>query len=235
MQTEQNYSKPKKTKIMTFGSNRLLKKIIPPKLTLYNELLSTVKRYTYLGVTLDCCLTYNQHISETMRVVSQKIHQLAKIRKYINSHAAITIYNILPYLDYGDILYMMASQNLLQKLQRLQNRALRICLQKVGYCSITGLNSEAKVAFLKDRRYSHMCNLMYKRQTMSEYVDERVIPTRGRNATIMSVPMPHNETFKRSVIYNGSVIWNALDVEVRNIDTHEKFKYNRKQWLKSTI
>ena len=70
---------------------------------------------------------------------------------------------------------------------------------------------------------------------MSEYVDERVIPTRGRNATIMSVPMPHNETFKRSVIYNGSVIWNALEVEVRNIDTHEKFKYNRKQWLKSTI
>ena len=44
---------------------------------------------------------------------------------------AIKIYKgmILPYFDYGDIIYMGGNANLLNKLQALQNRALMVCLQ----------------------------------------------------------------------------------------------------------
>ena len=36
---------------------------------------------------------------------------------------------ILPYMEYGDVLMSGANQVDLDKLQRLQNRGLRICLQ----------------------------------------------------------------------------------------------------------
>ena len=35
---------------------------------------------------------------------------------------------ILPYIDYGDIIYMGGNVNLLNKLQVQQNRELRVCL-----------------------------------------------------------------------------------------------------------
>ena len=35
---------------------------------------------------------------------------------------------ILPYLDYGDILFSTANRQKLDKLQRLQNKCLKICL-----------------------------------------------------------------------------------------------------------
>ena len=35
---------------------------------------------------------------------------------------------ILPYFDYGDVIYMAGSKTLLAKPQRLQNKALWVCL-----------------------------------------------------------------------------------------------------------
>ena len=51
---------------------------------------------------------------------------------------------ILPYFDYGDVFLINANQQLLGKIQRIQNRGLKICLgveartrtSDVGYISV---------------------------------------------------------------------------------------------------
>ena len=57
---------------------------------------------------------------------------LTKIRTYINLETAITVYKsmILPILEYGDIAFDLGDETSLNKLQTLQNRVLRICVNR---------------------------------------------------------------------------------------------------------
>ena len=111
----------KKTKCMTFGSNHKIKnaEYIPILLTV----LATVGTYKYLGIFLDSNVAYYTHINEGMRMTSHKVHQLSRLKFYINKATALQVYNsmILPYFDYGDVLFMTATQKQLDRLQKMQN------------------------------------------------------------------------------------------------------------------
>ena len=91
---------------------------------------------------------------------------LAKMKKYINNDVAVSIYKsmLLPYLDYADAIYSMSNAKDLEKLQKLQNKCLRICLSRARRFSTGGAHKLSKVPFLKDRRVAHSLNLMYKRK-----------------------------------------------------------------------
>ena len=62
-------------------------------------------------------------------MVSYKAVLLGKIRKFLTEKVASIIYRtmILPYFDYGDVIYDNANLKRLEKLLRLQNRCLKIC------------------------------------------------------------------------------------------------------------
>ena len=96
----------------------------------YNELIDHVPSYKYLGITLDSCLTFSKHIANLIKVLNHKVYLLNKVRPNLNRKASITIYKsmILPHIDYGDLFYSASNQNLLDKIQRVQNRCLKICL-----------------------------------------------------------------------------------------------------------
>ena len=54
---------------------------------------------------------------------------------------------IMRSMDYGDIIYMYsgAAVNLLERLQKIQNQALRICLNVHHYLPVLNLHQEAKI------------------------------------------------------------------------------------------
>ena len=61
-------------------------------------------------------------------MIGYKIYLLARMTRYLTFPAAERIYKsmILPYFDYADIFYDACILTSLTKLQRLQNRALRV-------------------------------------------------------------------------------------------------------------
>ena len=120
----------KKTKSMIVGTRSMVKKhTLIPRLMISGKPLEYVFKYKYLGVIIDKLLPFNAYVNNTIRLVSHKKILLHKIRCYINENAAITIYKsmILPYIDYGDIFFMKSNSAQVQKLQSLQNRALKFC------------------------------------------------------------------------------------------------------------
>ena len=136
-------------------------------------------------MTLDSSLTFNKHVNNVIQSVAHKIYMLGKIRPYITNNACIQIYKsmILPYIDYGDIIYASTNQLNLRKIQSLQNRCLKMCgLRHTTPTQI--LCSLAQVAPRIKRRTAHLRNYMFKNTTNDELIDSRPILTRARDGPI---------------------------------------------------
>ena len=67
----------------------------------------------------------------------------------------------LPYFDYGDILFMNTLEKSLDKLDRLQEMALKGCLKTGLDMPIDMLLSSTNDAKLGTRRIAHLLNFMY--------------------------------------------------------------------------
>ena len=142
---------------------------------------------------------------------------------------------VLPYFDYGDVVYGNASQDGLDRLQRLQNKCLKICMGFNKRHGTANLHSVTKTPQLKDRRLAHMNNFMYSRLGSREHVDSRDIRTRAHDAPLFKVKIPKLEIYKRSVEYAGAVQWNGLDTHVRETATLQQFKSKQKAQMMSAI
>ena len=114
---------------MVFGTRSMVKKVQNIRLLVEGVTLQVVPTYKYLGITLDSTLLFNNHVKNVIAMVSYKATLLSKIRKFLLEDVAIKIYKtmVLPYFDYGDVIYATASQEGLEKLQRVQNKCLKIC------------------------------------------------------------------------------------------------------------
>ena len=140
---------------------------------------------------------------------------------------------ILPYFDYGDILFMNASQKSLDKLDRLQKRALKICLKAGADITLDILLSSTKTAKLVKRRNAHLLNFMYKKKQCIELLDIKNVHTRARDAVLFKTIIPRCEKYKHSVFfYKGAITWNSLPDTIRNIDTYDSFKELQKKNMK---
>ena len=109
----------KKTKCMTFGQRATVSKAHTLNILINNQPLKIAKTYTYLGITLDPSLSFSAHVAHVSATANHKTYLLNKIRKFLTSKAALNLYKamILPYLDYGDVLYVAATSKSLAKLQ----------------------------------------------------------------------------------------------------------------------
>ena len=114
---------------------------------------------------MDSHLTFNIHLNNIIKITAYKINLLAKMRQYLTEFASKTIYKtmIIPYFDYGDILFLNSTKKLLDNLYRLQIRAVKICLRLDGNAPDNILLNSAGVAELK-KRNAHLLNYMYIRK-----------------------------------------------------------------------
>ena len=223
---------PSKTKSVVFGTRQALKNARPiPSLYLGGTKIQNVVTFKYLGFTLDSTLTFKCRLADLIKKVMHKKLLLSKVLHLLNTDVALSIYKmmILPYFDYFDVIYYSACSGDLEKLQRLQNKCLKMCLKTHMLTNTKEAHSKAKCAYLGTRRDTHMSNFMHTRQFKPGLFDEREINNRQHDAPTFCLSFPHKETFKRSVLYSGAQVWNALPAHVRKIDDLHAFKANRKK------
>ena len=222
-----------KTKLMVFGTRHKVKKAKRVRLSLEGAPLQIVPTYKYLGFTLDSTLSFNYQVKCIANMVAYKASLLARIRKFLNEDVALKIYKsmILPYFDYGDVIYMSANQEGLDKLQRLQNRCLKICNNLNVRFETRELHMITKVPKLKFRREAHLNNFMHGRLNRLDLVDHRDIRTRLHDAPMFLTKVPNLEAYKRAVEFAGAVAWNNLPPDIRRIESAAIFKNKQKDTL----
>ena len=92
-----------------------------------------------LGVIFDENLGMHQHVSKVCRTAYFHLHNIARIRNYLNHRAACTLIHafITSHIDYCNSLLYGIPSYLLNKLQRVQNSAARLVLHLRKYEHIT--------------------------------------------------------------------------------------------------
>ena len=221
----------KKTKIMTFGSKKSREKLGELNVSFNGTDLEHVGSFNYLGVKLDQVLQYDLHAKTLIQRVSDKVTYLRRIRRFINSTAALRIYKnmILPILEYGNILLISTKAINRKKLQTLQNKALKCALGLDPLTSTKDTHSMAKLDKLSLRRKHQILQLMFKQKSNPSLWKRKTkkkqgLATRSANKQLFIQYRPKSEKFKKSITVQAPTLWNSLPENIQNLENIALFK-----------
>ena len=132
-----NYNK---TKLMLDTSSRT-KHLhnLPTSITISNAQFPFKQTVKNMGLTLDCHLTMNAHISKIAQKCYIELRRLASIRRFLTSTATATLVSalVLSRIDYCNLLLFGSTHDVTSHLQRIQNYAARVILRLPKSSSIS--------------------------------------------------------------------------------------------------
>ena len=193
-----------------------------------------------LGLNIDENLSWKGHIHEISKKVSSSIGALKRVRPFVSMHTAVEIYKglIEPHFDYCSAVWDGLSQQLSDKLQKLQNRAARVITKSSYDASSRQLLNFLGWDNLSIRRAKQKANLMYKctNNLTPAYLCNLFAPRisnydlRDVNGKLL-LPKPRTDYLKRSFTYSGALLWNNLPEEVRTANSLDVFKRSIHSWF----
>ena len=128
---------PEKTKVIIFSRSVLIRKA-ELNVTLYGEPLKICPQVTFLGIIFDSKLTFQPHFEDILECCNSRYYRLWLLanKKWGPSPAIlIQIYKqcVRPIFEYGSLSTITVSDNIISKIQRLQNKFIRLALRLPKY------------------------------------------------------------------------------------------------------
>lgn len=205
----------KKTKIMEINMTSEI------NIDLNGETIEKVDHIKYLGFIIDKKLNFNEHIEYICKKIGKKIGFFKRIRNKLNVLTAINIYNtiIKPHFEYGStILYTCCTETHLERLQKLQNKAMRSILKLNRYASINTMLNTLKWLSIKQRLALNTLKLIRKIKlgNAPDYLCEQiryvgeVQPYSLRSADNFRLPRAATSSMQRSLFIKGFKLFNSL-------------------------
>ena len=200
------------------SSPKKLKRLQSHILTLGGTVLHKTHKFKYLGITIDSCLNFNKHVEVTRKSTIYKIYLFNRIRIDSDEKASLEIYRsmILPHFTYGDVIYSATSMGNLSKLQRVQNRGLRV--------SIDNLHRLAGVNKLEDLRWASLLSLTFNRTGIRKYVDHRNIITRAYDFPVLKIVHNIKIKYEKPVEYRTYKLWTDTPRDTKSTPTYPLLK-----------
>ena len=132
-------------------------------IVLFNESVPAVNEADFLGVTFDSRLTYEPQIRKSLTKAYKRLNLLRMISTLStknNPDMLAVLYKsiIRPIFEYGSICMISAANCHIEKLQLLQNQALRSVLKTPSYMAIKDLHDLSGVPMIKDHLLSFARN-----------------------------------------------------------------------------
>ena len=195
----------------------------------------------YLGVILDKKLNFQPHLLSLNKRVSRSVGILSKLRYFFPS-STLLLYHalVLLHLLYGLPIWGSTYESYINKLQVLQNKAIRIITNSHWQSPITPQYRKLKVLKIADLYTYEIAKLMHQHSKnmlptcfsnffcpLSE-VHER--QTRSTSKNNLCLPKFSTSRCQRSLRYQGVKIWNSLKPNLRN-QSVKRFKVSMKNLL----
>ena len=132
---------------------------------------------------------------------------------------------ILPLFDYGDIFYDSCPNKYKNKLDTIQNKAIRIIKNLPSRENTNNAMEELKLHTLSHRRAEHILSLSFTeiKQPKNRDINRNTrYNAAGRHNFKMFTP--HTTKIQNSITYKLRKYWNNLPTEAHNINEISAFK-----------
>lgn len=238
-----------KSQVAIFGSRQQLFKIPLSSLSpvMFGganlEFRNTVKN---LGIIMDNSFSWSPHISEVSRKFFAVICRLRRWKKLLPIKTKISLAQtlLLPLLDYADACCCDLPQILLNKLDRLQNMAIRFIFSLKKFDHITEHRIQLKWLTIRQRRNLHILSLLYTilfHPYTPEYLKTRFsflgsnhsLNLRSLSDNRLKLPISRTQTYGDSFTVKAAVLWNALPRDIRAAKSVSIFKRRVKNYFLS--
>ena len=202
---------------------------LPTSITIENVQISFKLSVKNLGLTLDCHLTTNAHVSNIAQTCYFEQRHLASIRRFPTSTTTATLVSafVLSRIDYCSSLLFGSTHDVTSHLQQIQNYAAQVILCLPMSSSITAhLESFYWLSVKVKSTYKIAC-LCYHchSSTAPSYVTDMLHkkPSHSCNTRSSSYTMPlfnrpaHSKATlgDRSFAFASSSVWNSIPNDVR--------------------
>ena len=174
----------------------------------------------FLGLVVDEHLSFKLHINHLINKISSNIGIISRIRRYINTKTAITLYYslIYPHLNYCNLIWASNYSTILHPLLILQKRFLRVALCLPLNTHTEPIFKQLKILRVHEINFFHAGILMYK-------LDHHMLPTLfhplfSKTSSVHSYNVRSSQKYRpvfaksnikrRSILYLGPKVYTKI-------------------------
>ena len=237
---------PEKTKLLVLGTRQMLQKLPADfHVSLLGTKVTPSPSVRDLGLQLDCTLSYDEHITQTVSSCIGSLCQINRVKHLFDSRTLQRVINALVFskLYYCSSVWSNTSKKNISKLQKVQNFAGRIISGTRKYDHITPVLKELKwlpvssylkytlgVLAFKSVKGLAPCYLCDKFKTRAFFHDRN---TRYKDK--LNIPAYKSASGQRTFLYRATNLWNSLPCDVINSASLKIFKRKLKKFLLSNV
>ena len=221
---------PAKFQFIIFGSGH-----DPPKLTINDSIqIEPTENVKLLGVTLDRKLDFSNHTAQICRKAAWQLSALRRIAHYLSTEARLVIFRsyILSNLNYCKVIWHFGLKKSLNKLERLQERGLRIVYNDFSSDYSTLLEKANMKSLNDDRVFSIMVEVYKARKGLSPAYIVNMFKSKDTGYNLKrsdQLIISHKRTTKyglKTFKHFGASMWNNLPDSIKCSDNLMSFKSN---------
>ena len=232
-----------KTEAILFRKKTVTSASLPQSIQICNSEISFSDHARNLGFTVSSDMSLDKHISLVCRSAYFELHRISSIRKFLTIQITNTLICafVLSKLDYCNSLLANCPQNLLDKLQKVQNAAVRLIFQVKKTEHITPLMKKLHWLPIHQRiKYKLACHCYnffngtapsYFSDLLTVYSPSRTLRT-SSDTKLLCIPRINSVTYgKRSFSFAAPSLWNSLPMSIRHSLSISSFRRSLKTYL----
>ena len=208
------------------------------QININGKIIKSEETAKLLGVTLDYRLDFDPHISNLCKKAATQLNVLKRLKTFIGFQEKKILVQSFVYsnFDYCPLVWYFSSSKSLQKIEKLQERALRF-LYNDHTSSYNDLLLRSSKCTMHVARQRLLCIEIFKTLNhlnppfMQSIFELRSSTYSLRNANNLAHFRPNQTTFgSKSLKSFGPQIWNGLPSELKSAENLKSFKVLIKKW-----
>lgn len=199
--------------------------------TFGNTVLHPLSEVKILGVVLDQKLSFESHLNNLCRKVASKVNSMFRLTKILNVSSKLKLYNafIMSHLNFCSTIYHFCSVTKCRKLERLNERALRIVYNnyQLSYRELLKFSNQ-RTLYVK--REIAILEQVYKiLYNLAPPMNDKYFTVINSNYSLRNsktLTQRKCNTYDygmRSLLYAGSKIWNDAPSSLKLSNTFADF------------
>ena len=230
-----------KTKYIIIKPQRIVSDYTGKSLSIGNTLLTRVGRdctersTKFLGIYLDDCLSWKDHIAHLNSRLSRSIFKIKQLKNFLPRSCLTSLYYALVHsqLNYGNLAWGNANDTILNKTVKLQKRAIRTINLALYNSHTDPLFRESKIIKLKDMYLLNVLVFMHEYK-LNELPDsfgssftannQIQLAHRTRQSHLLYVERCHSQFAKCLPLFFFPTLWNDWYDTVHHLLTVSSLK-----------